>query len=101
MYNESSNAQVSVDPTKCLDPKWLNTELFKLGFVVSYGEVYRIKQSVVMSEDITDILKSRASDDNFTTFIDDNADYLVLALDGRGTFHGMGVMAATTNKNAF
>ena len=78
--------------------KWLSTEMFRLGFAVSYGEVYRFKQSVVMTENMDDILQSRASENSFTTFIADNVDHTVCTLDGRGTFHGMGVMAATTNK---
>ena len=78
---------------------WLNTQLFKLGFV-EYGEVNRFKQSVVMSDDINDILEFQRTDGSFTTFIADNVDHNIATLDGHGTFHGMGVIAVTTNKQA-
>ena len=78
---------------------WLSTELFRLGFAVSYGEVYHFMQYVVMTENMDDILQSRASENSFTTFIADNVDHTVCTLDdGHSMFHGMGVMAATTNK---
>ena len=81
--------------------RWLNTQLFNLGFVESYNEVVRFKQGMVMTEDIDDILQSRASEDSFITFVGDNIDHNIATLDGKGTFHGMGVIAAITNKGNF
>ena len=79
--------------------RWLNTQLFKLGFSESYSEVIRFKQTVVMIEEIGAILQSIAAEDNFTTFVADNIDRNIATLDGRGTFHGMGVIVIITNKN--
>ena len=38
------------------------------------------------------------SEDGFTTFVADNADHNIATLDGLKTFHGMGMIAVTTNK---
>ena len=54
-----------------------------------------------MTEDIDDILQSCASEDSFTTFVADNFDHNIATLDGKGTFHGMGMIAAITNKGHF
>ena len=81
--------------------RWLNTQLFNLGFAESYTNVVRFKQRVDMTEDIDDILQSRAFEDSFTTFVADNVDYNIATLDGKGTFHGMGVIAAMTDKGHF
>ena len=54
-------------------------------------------KQLLRQRNIGDILL--ASEENFTTFVADNVDHNIATLDGRGTFHGMGVMAAMTNKN--
>jgi len=78
--------------------RWLNSQLFSLGLAISYAEINRFKQGVFMSENTTDILKSQATEGSFTTFIADNVDHNIATLDGRGSFHGMGIIAVTTNK---
>ena len=78
--------------------RWLNTQLFKLGFSESYSEVIRFKQTVAMIEEIGVILQSSAAEDNFTNLVGDNVDHNTTTLDGRGTFHGMGAIAVITNK---
>ena len=78
--------------------RWLNTQLFSLGFAVSFNEIVRFKQVVVMTEDIDDVLQARASKDSFITFVGDSINHNIATLDGKGIFHGMGVIAAIINK---
>ena len=92
---------LAVESDHMFASRWLNTQLFNLGFAESYTNVVRFKQGVVMTEDIDDILQLRASEDSFTTFVADNVDHNIATLDGKGTFHGMGVIAAITNKGHF
>ena len=54
-----------------------------------------------MTKDIDDILQSRASEDSFITFVRDNVDHNIASLDGKGIFHGIVVIATTTNKGNF
>ena len=81
--------------------RWLDTQLFNLGFAESYNEVFFFKQKGSMIEDVEDILQSRAFEDNFITFIGDNVDHNIVFLYGKGTFHVMGVIAVVTNKGHF
>ena len=76
--------------------RWLIDELSKLGFSVSYDEVKRYKQSVVANDD--SINKIVAEKPAFTQWIADNVDHNISTLDGKGTFHGMGIIAASTEK---
>ena len=83
------------------DSRWLlNTQLFKLGSSEPYSEVIGFKQTVVVTEEIGAILQSIAAEDNFNTLVGDNIDRNTTTLDGRRTFHGMGVIAVITNKNS-
>ena len=72
--------------------RWLNDQLFKLGFSESYHEVNRFKQGVVMPENVEEILSAYVAPggEGFVTFAADNVDHNVSTLDGHGTFHGMG-----------
>ena len=63
---------LAVELDQMFGSRWLNIQLFKLGFSESYSEVIRFKQTVVMTEEIRAILKSSAAEDNFTTFTADN-----------------------------
>ena len=51
-------------------------------------------------QEIGAILQSIAAEDNFNTLVGDNIDRNTTTLDGRRTFHGMGVIAVITNKNS-
>ena len=74
--------------------RWLTDELFQLGFGVSYTEVSKFKQACVISN--SNILQLQQDDDStFTQFIADNVDHNLVTLDGKGSFHGMGIVAAT------
>ena len=70
----------------------LNTQLFNFQFTESCNEIVRFKQGVVIL--ITCIRRQ------FHHF-GDNVDHNIATLDRRGTFHGMGVVAAITNKGNF
>ena len=80
-----------------LGSRWLNIQLLKFGFGESYNEITRFKQTLVANESVEQLLKSYTSE-VFVTFIGDNVDHNVAILDGKGTFHGMGIIAAIANK---
>ena len=67
------------------------TEISRLGYAISYDEVKRCKESVLMDEDHKlDHLK-----DGLMQFVADNVDHNTDTLDGKGTFHGMGIIACS------
>ena len=70
-------------------------QLRKLGFCQSYDEVLKFKQAVETYESIDDLLQN---DEATTTFVADNIDHNIATLDGRETFHGMGVITVITKK---
>ena len=72
--------------------KWLNDELFKLGFSVSYCEFTRFKQASLTSQSLNDNIKQISTENSFTQFIANNVDHNIATLDGRGSFHGMGII---------
>ena len=74
--------------------KWLNDELYKLGFAVSYSEVKRFKQACVINQSIDEQIQRLSSDTSFTKFIADNIDHNIVTLDGKGSFHEMGIIAS-------
>ena len=55
-----------------------------------------IKQTIVANESVEQLLKPHTS--GFVAFIGDNGDHSVATLNGKGTFHGMGIIAAIPNK---
>lgn len=77
--------------------RWLNDELNKLGFAISYSEVTRFKQAS-LSQPVDEQMKRFCSQNSFTHFVVDNVDHNIRTLDGHGTFHGMGIIAATISK---
>ena len=81
--------------TMFLGSKWQLTELNRLGFSLSYQDVSRCKQTVVVSEDINFYLKS-VSDGSFSQWSADNVHRKVKMIDGKGSLHGMGVIVSTT-----
>ena len=92
---------LTVEVGHMFDSRWLlNTQLFKLGSSEPYSEVIGFKQTVVVTEEIGAILQSVAAEDNFNTLYGDNIDRNTTTVDGRRTFHGMGVIAVITNKNS-
>ena len=77
--------------------KWLLKEMSALGYSMSYDEVTRFKQNVHRHERIDDYLKDYFPG-SFHQWHGDNADINVGTLDGKGTFHGMGIMISSTGK---
>ena len=72
---------------------WLIDEVSKLGFSVSYQEVRRYKQSVVENDDSLNSMVSARPE--FAQWVADNVDHNTATLDGKNTFHGMGIIAAS------
>lgn len=77
---------------------WLTSELSRLGFCLGVEEVTRYKQSVVENESVTDFL-STVLPGAFTQWSADNVDHNVRTIDGKGTFHGMGLVCCSTGRN--
>ena len=75
--------------------RWLNNELFKLGFCVSYSEVTRFKQACVTNSANVLSLPHEPDAQPFTQFVADNVDHNIATLYGKGTFHGMGIISST------
>ena len=88
---------IGVEMDHLFGSKWLITELSRLGFSISYDEVTRYKQSVIQTEDAMEVADS-FSPDTFTQFVADNVDHNICTLDGKGTFHGMGIISTSTNR---
>ena len=70
--------------------------LHGMGFASSYKEVLRFEKNAAdsvapdMLADDIDVL------DMTLLFAGDNVDHNILTIDGKGTFHGMGIIAAIT-----
>lgn len=70
--------------------------LSTMGFCVSYSEVQRFEENAASSV-TPDILGGQTDiNDMMLLFAADNVDHNIITLDGKGTFHGMGMIAATT-----
>ena len=66
--------------------------LARLGFSVSYDEVVRYKQSVVMAQ-VPGQSCARPYPEVFTQWVGDNVDHNIRTLDGKNTFHVMGLIS--------
>ncbi len=71
--------------------RWLIDEMSRLGFSITY-EVNMYKPSVIQSESLDNLL----APGTYTQWVADNVDHNVATLDGKGTFHGMGIIAVST-----
>lgn len=87
---------VSID---CLTgSKDLIVQTARMGFSLSYDEIIRYKQSVVVNKTLRD--EFSASNDVMSQFIADNVDHVVCTLNGADTFHGMGIISTSiSNEN--
>ena len=76
--------------------KFLVDSLSAMGFCSSYSEVLRFEKNAAdaIAPDIfgTDI----NSQDSMLLFAADNVDHNLITIDGKGTFHGMGMVATMT-----
>ena len=73
--------------------RFLIDTLYNLGFSSSYSEVQRFEMNAAVSRNTEAV-----ADDNhtFVQYVADNVDHNIRSLDGYGTFHGMGIIAAST-----
>jgi len=78
--------------------RWLLDHLAKLAFCMGSKEATRYKQSVVENESASDWLKRNMAG-SFHHWIADNADHNMRTLDGKGRFHAIAVIVATTGRN--
>ena len=86
---------LAIEMDSVFGSKWLINELYKLGFCVSYDEVLKYKQTVLKATNVNNIL-SPSLKGCFTQWVGDNIDHNIRTLDGKNTFHGMGVIAIST-----
>ena len=75
--------------------KWLLNELFQLVFYISYPEVTRFEHSVLATKDAG---VKGALNDVFTQWIADNVKHNISTLDGKGTFHSIGLSPLAQEK---
>ena len=92
---------LGVEMDHVIGSKWAITELNRLGFSVSYDEVTRFKQNFVQSTNVEDFILGSHEGDSFTQRTADNVDHNVATIDGKQTFHGMGIVGATTGSKFF
>jgi len=83
---------LGVETDHMVGSKWLVNNLSRLGFSITHEEVTRYKQSVIQAEDIESYLPKG----EFGQWVADNADHNTLTLNGKDTFHGMGIIVAST-----
>ena len=88
---------LAVECDHVVGSRWLTDELSKLGFALSYSEVQRYKQSVLVDRDAA---KAHCEQSEFTQFVADNVDHNIVTLDGKGTFHGMGIISCSIKTDA-
>ena len=73
--------------------KWAVDLLARLGLTISSGEVRRFRQSYLADQGPSD---SAYVPGAFVQWIADNVDHNTAKIDGKGTFHGMGIISAAT-----
>jgi len=79
--------------TDRLGHRALQDEMSRSGFCISNAEIRRFKFSLMSTSN--ELQTVNKPSDTFTQFVADNFDHNVRTLDGLGTFHGMGIIAAT------
>ena len=85
---------LGVEMDNVLGSKWAIEELHSLGYSVSYAEVNVFNQSVTKNEDVSEYLKTNLRG-SFTQFMCDNVDHNTMTIDGKNSFHAMGLCCAT------
>lgn len=71
--------------------RFLIDSLYAHGLCISYDEVLRFSKSAAKSSEMMYPISG-----HFGQYIADNVDHNLRTLDGRGTFHGMGIVVACT-----
>ena len=72
--------------------------VFSIGFPLTYDEVVRYKQSVLQHNSGM-LTEMDSYPQTFTQFSANNVDHNVATVDGKGTFHGMGIVAISTRSD--
>jgi hypothetical protein len=73
--------------------KFLIDTLHKYGFCCSYKEVVTYERSAAVAQG-TDL--PNCTSDKCIQYVADNVDHAICTIDGRNTFHGMGIIATVT-----
>ena len=76
--------------------KFLVDTLLEMGYCSSYGEVLRFEKNAASCDTPDLLVKDSDLLDLSLLFAADNVDHNILTIDGKGTFHGMGIIAAIT-----
>ena len=74
--------------------RFLIDSLNNHGFCCSYHEIQKFEKSAAMTQG-TDI-SGGVGEERFLQYAADNVDHNIATLDGKGTFHGMGIIATIT-----
>lgn len=85
---------VGVSLDHAFGSRWALDMMSRLGFAVSYDEVYRFKQCVVQSDNNEGL--PGIYPEYFIQWSADNVDHNINTLDGSGSFHGMGLISMST-----
>ena len=86
--------RLSVELDHIFWSKWLINQLSRLGYSISYDEVTRFKQNSIVLANFEYVLPKYPG--SVTQLVADNVDPNICSLDGKNTFHGMGVIAVST-----
>ena len=78
--------------------RFLIDNLFALGFSSSFSEVQRFEENAATTA-APDVLGNTNLPGSMLLFAADNVDHNIISLDGKGTFHGMGMIACITPAN--
>ena len=70
--------------------------LYQMGFSSSYGEVLRFEKNAADTVAVDKLGENVDSQGMAVLFAGDNVDHNILTIDGKGTFHGMGMIAPLT-----
>jgi hypothetical protein len=75
--------------------------LARFGFSITYDEVSRYRQSASQAEELeqASVTNTERTTDSFVQWVADNVDHNTATLDGKGTFHGMGIIAVRYGLN--
>ena len=78
--------------------RFLIDNLFALGFCSSFSDVQRFEENAAATA-APDVLGNANMPGSMLLFAADNVDHNIISLDGKGTFHGMGMVACITPAN--
>ena len=87
---------IGVQVDKTMGSKWLINHLYHLGFSVSYDEVQRFKQSAIVNMETQATNQEVNPRPLFPQWVADNVDHDIATLSGKNTFHGMGIICASS-----